>query len=198
MRRYGVTAVTVMTIVVSAMVVLEGPVAADPTVDEIAPPLPVIVPTPSSWQPKFPFPYDQTKGSVTPADINAEREMCQWYTAQYETLLTQIDRFDNTLAADNGDYNAGGNQMLADAVTANVQQSVDFLAPRAQSLTQSQDFAGDGYFPLYEGKSFYLMWQLLSNVAAGIRGRQPAWFYGPSVQRVMRWGTRIQRSHVCD
>jgi hypothetical protein len=171
---------------------------ADPVVDEIAPPLPIIVPTPSNWQPKFPFPFDQTRGSVTDADINAEREMCQWYNAQYDTLITQIDDFNIMLIADNGDYNVGYNQQTADAVTANIDQSTAYLAPRAQALTQARDHAGNLYFPLYQGESFHLLWQHLSNVGAGIRARQPAWFVGPSLHRVMRWGSAIHRSHVCD
>src|SRR5690625_2473242 len=35
-------------------------------------PLPVVSPTPSNWAPKFPFPYDETRASVSNADINAE------------------------------------------------------------------------------------------------------------------------------
>ena len=197
MRRCAGIFVASIAIVSSAMLVLIGPASAGPTVDELAPSLPVIVPTPSDFAPQFPFPFDQTRRSVTGADINAEREMCQWFNAQYETLMTQIDGFNNNLIRDNGDYNAGANQQLADAVTANIDQSEDFLAPRAQALTQSQDFAGDNYFPLYQGESFYLLWQHLSNVSAGIKGHQPAWFVGPSVQRAMRWGTEIKRSHVC-
>lgn len=197
MRRYAGIFVAIIATVFSAMVVPTGPASAGPTVDEIAPPLPVIVPTPSNFKPQFPFPFDQTRGSVTDADINAEREMCQWYNAQYETLMTQIDRFNANLVRDNGDYNAGANQQLADAVTANIDQSEGFLTPRAQALTQKQDYAGDNYFALYQGQSFYLLWQLLSNVSAGIKGHQPTWFFGPSVQRAMRWGTEIKRSHVC-
>ncbi len=179
------------------MIVSMGPAAAEPTTDEIAPPLPVFVPTPSSFTPLYPFPFDQTRASVTDADINAQREMCQWYNAQYETLITQIDRFNADLISDNGDYGVGDNQRTADAVVANIDQTEAFLAPRVQALTQSQDFASDQYFPLYQAKSFYLLWQLLSNVSAGIHGQQPAWFVGPSFQRAMRWGTEIKRSHVC-
>ena len=174
-----------------------GTAAAQPTVDEIAPPLPIVVPTASSWQPQFPFPFDQTRNSVTEAEINAEREMCQWYNAQYDTLMTQIDDFGANLAKNNGDYNVANNQQLADAVTANVDQSVNFLAPRVQALTIMHDFAGDLYFALYQGESFYRLWQQLSNVSAGIRGRQPGWFYGPSLQHALRWGSKINRSHVC-
>jgi hypothetical protein len=197
MRRYAGTFVAIVAIVSSAMVVLVGPASAGPTVDEIAPPLPVIVPTANSFTPQYPFPFDKMRGSVTEADINAEREMCQWYNAQYEILMAQIDNFNANLIRDNGDYNAGLDQQLADAVSANIDQSEVFLAPRAQALTQSQDFAGDNYFPLYQGESFHHLWQHLSNVSAGIKGHQPAWFYGPSVQRAMRWGSEINRSHVC-
>ncbi|EHB58512.1 hypothetical protein MycrhDRAFT_0948 [Mycolicibacterium rhodesiae JS60] len=186
---------------IAAMVTLTIATAAradaEPTVDDIAPPLPVIVPVASGWQPMFPPPFDHTRASVTEADVNAEREMCQWYNAQYDTLMDQVHRFNDNLIRSNGDYNVANNQQIADALTANIDQSTAFLAPRAEALTQSRDNFGDVYYPIYQGESFYLLWQHLSNVSAGIRGRQPAWFVGPSVQRVMRWGTRINRSHVC-
>jgi hypothetical protein len=175
----------------------DGVAGAEPLVDEVAPPLPVIVATPSNWQPKFPYPYDASRAQVTDADINAEREMCQWYTAQYDTLVSQVERFDDNLAKSNGDYGVANNQALADAVTANIDQSMGYLAPRAQALTLTHDYLGDEYFPLYQGESFYRLWQHLSNVSAGIRGRQPAWFVGPSLQRAKRWGSRIHRSDVC-
>lgn len=191
-----------------------GPVSSadpyEPAPDsEAIRPLPSITPKPSNWTPKFPFPYDQTRKSVTEADITAEREMCQWFNAQYDTLRRQIDRlqFDRitpngpgviTGAASDWDYSFGQIQQQVDIVTANIDQAEDFLAPRVQALTQSQDYVGDVYFPMYEGKSFYLLWQDLSNVNAGIKAHQPDWFTGPSVQRAKRWGTRIQRSHVCD
>lgn len=158
-------------------------------------PLPPIVPI--VWAPKYPFPFDQTKGSVTESDLTAEREMCEWYNAQYDTLIKQINNFDVRLIHNNGDYGVDGLSVEADAVTANIDQSVDYLGARTQALTQLKDFAGDNYFPLFQAESFYLLWQHLSNVSAGIRGRQPAWFVGPSVQRVMRWGSVIDRSHVC-
>lgn len=179
-----------------------------PTSDVIRP-LPPVTPQPSNWEPKYPFPYNQTKGSVTAADITAEREMCQWFNAQYDTLRRQIDRLQFDRITPNGpgvisgagsdwDYSFGPIQREVDIVTANIDQAEDFLAPRTQALTQSQDYVGDTYFPIYEGKSFYLLWQDLSNINAGIKAHQPDWFTGPSVQRAKRWGTRINRSHVCD
>lgn len=193
----------VMTIAVWAAGVILGPVSrADPVADsQLFQPLPVVIPTPTNWAPKFPFPYDQTRASVTDADITAEREMCQWFNAQYDTLLHQIDRFQFNRIQPNGtdwDYSVDGLQQQADIVVANIDESVAFLAPRAQALTQSQDHSGDVYFPIYQGESFHLLWQHLSNVDAGIKSDQPDWFAGPSLLRVKRWGSRIQRSHVCD
>lgn len=186
-----------MLVMIATSLSLATPAVADPSIADIAPPLPVVVPAASNWQPKFPYPYDQSRSQITDADVAAEREMCQWYDAQYQTLLAQIDRFDNQLIRSNGDYGVAGNDQLANAVAANIDQTVDFLAPRAQALTISQDFANDQFWPLYQGESFYRVWQQLSNVSAGIKGRQPAWFYGPSLQQVERWGSRINRSHVC-
>lgn len=172
-------------------------------------PLPMVVVTPSNWRPKFPFPYDQTRGSVTEADIIAEQEMCQWFKGQYYELRRQIDKVQFDRITPNGpgvisgsgsdwDYGRDGLAQEVDIVIANIDQSVAFLAPRAEALTQTTDYAGDVYFPLYQGESFYRLWQHLSNVSAGIASHQPDWFTGPSVHRVKRWGTRIERSHVCD
>ena len=81
---------------------------------------------------------------------------------------------------------------------ANVEQAVAFLTPRTTALTISQDYAGDQYWPIYQGEPFYRLWQELSNVGVGIRARNTAWVYGPSQQRVKHYGSQIQRSHVCD
>lgn len=171
-------------------------------------PLPVVTPVPSNWEPKFPFPYDQTRGSVTDAEINAEREMCQWFTAQYDELTRQINRLQYHRitpygpgvvmgSGSDGDYSIGDIQQEVDIVTGNIDQSIGFLTPRVESLTQTQDHAGDLYFPLYQGNSFYRLWEQLFNVNDGIKSHQPDWFSGPSVHRMLRWGSRIHRSHVC-
>ncbi|OBH09014.1 hypothetical protein A5695_25080 [Mycobacterium sp. E1747] len=181
----------------AAAVALDGPVNAAP-VSQPPPPLPVITPTPSNWSPKFPFPFEQTRKNVTDADITAEREMCQWFNAEFHDLRVQIDQIGFDLLAANNDWNAPGIQPEADAVVANIDQSENFLAPRAQALTQSQDAVGDVYFPIYQGESFYRLWQYLSNVSVGLKARNTAWIYGPVVQREKHWGSKIERSHVCD
>lgn len=197
LRRVGILTVCAF-MTLSAATALSGPVRADPVGQEPPPaPLPVIMPTASSWQPQFPYPYDQSRRYVTDADISAQREMCQWYDAQYEELMRQIDRFNIKLISRNGNWNIDDIPAHANALVANIDQSVGFLTPRAQALTQRRDFAGDNFFPLYQGESFYLLWQHLSNVGNGLRARQPAWFTGPSMRRVQYWGSRINRSHVC-
>jgi hypothetical protein len=174
-----------------------GRAGADPSLPP-APPLPVFTPVANGWAPKFPVPYDATRKDVTDADIKAENEMCQWFKAQYDELKRQMDDLGFDLLHASNDWTVPGIQTHADAVATNIEQVVAFLAPRAVALAQTQDYAGDNYFPLYQGESFYRLWQHLSNTGVGIRARNTAWVYGPSQQRVEHWGSRIQRSHVCD
>jgi len=219
LRRGGFRLTWLMIALSAAVVMIESTAWADPSDPDysqepttpspaVIHPLPVVTPRPSSWAPKFPFPYDQTRGSVTDADITAEREMCQWYNMQYDDLLRQINSLQFNRITPNGpgylngsgtdwDYSVGDLQQQADIVTANIDQSEEFLAPRVQALTRTEDHSGDFDFALYQGKSFYLLWQHLSNVSAGIKSHQPDWFTGPSLERVRRFGTTIHRSHVC-
>lgn len=172
-----------------------------PSNEQLIRPLPPVTARPTNWTPKFPFPYDQTQNQVTAADIRAEAEMCQWFAAHYQIINDQIERVQFNRISPNGtdsDYSVNDVQRQVDVVTGNIDQSVDFLAPRAQALTQRQDFAGDNYFPLYQGEAFYGLWQELSNVSNGIKAHQPDWFTGPSYLRVKRLASEIHRSHVCD
>lgn len=188
---------TCMALLVWGSLAGTGPAAASPF-DPPAPSLPAVKVVPTNWTPKFPIPYDETRKDVTDADINAQREMCQWFTSIYVELIRQVDEFGFNLLAASNDWTVGQVQAQADAVAANVEASVVWLAPRTLALTQTQDFAGNSYFPLYQGESFYRLWQHLSNVGIGIRARNTAWIYGPSVQRTRHWGSKINRSHVCD
>jgi hypothetical protein len=202
-RRYGGILAAGVAIAVAALLMETGPASsADPPPDvDLIRPLPVITPTASNWAPKYPDPYDQTRDRVTAADITAEGQMCQWFTAQYDILNDQIGRLQFNRIAPNGtdfDYSRDGVQQQVDIVTGNIDQAVDFLAPRAQALTQSQDFAGDVYFPIYKGDAFYGLWQQLSNVNDGIKAHQPDWFTGPSYLRMKKWASEVHRAHVCD
>jgi hypothetical protein len=172
-----------------------------PSDSDLIRPLPVVTPVASGWEPKFPFPYDQTRNRVTDADITAMREMCQWYNAQYATLRAQIDRLQfNRIGPDGKDYDYTRDNVgqQVDIVTGNIAKAVDFLTPRAQSLTQAQNPFGDNYFPIYQGEAFFKLWEQLYNINNGILAHQPNWFTGPSVQKAKRWGSDIYRSHVCE
>lgn len=196
-KRCAPVGVSCLTLVVAVCVALAGRASAEPS-DPPPPLMPEFAPTASNWAPQFPYPYDQTRKNVTDADINAEREMCQWFNARYHDLRNQMDKFGFNLLQANNDWTVGTIQAQADNVATNVEQAVAFLTPRAEALTQSQDFAADNYFPIYQGESFYRLWQHLANTATGIRARNTAWIYGPSQQRVKHWGSRIERSRVCD
>ena len=197
LRRLAYAAAGCLAFVASTSPVLGGRAAAAPD-DPPDPPLPVVVPHSSSWTPDFRFPYDASRKDVTDADITAEREMCQWFTAEYRELVRQIDRFGFNLAEANNDWTVGQIQAQADAVAANIDQSEAYLAPRTQALTQTADFANDSHFAISEGEAFYRLWQHLSNVGVGIRAHDTSWVNGPSVERVKHWGSQIHRSHVCD
>lgn len=207
-------AMAVAVAAVCGAVLLSGSVNAEPIVPEPVPPLPIqpydpvahfdqpqrlplVTSAPSDWQPKFPYPFDETRRFVTAADINAEREMCQWFTTQYKDLKRQIAGLNNHVVRNNGDWDIDGVGQQADIVTANLDQSVDFLAPRVAALTRSYDRAGDEYFPLYQADGFHGLWQQMSNVSNGIKARQPSWFSGPSYHQMQFWGSKIQRSRVC-
>jgi hypothetical protein len=162
---------------------------------------PPVTVTPSNWRPKFPFPYDQTRESVTGADITAMSEMCQWFNIQYATLRDQIDRIQSNRIGPDGkdyDYSRDGIQQQVDIVTGNIDQALAFLEPRVRSLTQEQNSFGDNYFPVYEGEQFFKLFEQLFNVNNGIKAHQPAWFTGPSVQKAKRHGSDIYRSNVCN
>jgi hypothetical protein len=197
MQRLVHAAAWCLALVASTLPALGGRASAAPS-DPPYPPLPVVNLGSSNWTPKFPFPYDANRKDVTDADITAEREMCQWFNPQYRELVRQIDGFGFNLLEASNDWTFGQIQAQADAVSANIDQTEAFLAPRAQSLTQTQDFAGDVHFAIYEGEAFYRLWQYLSNVGVGIKARNTAWVNGPSVERVKHWGSEIHRSHVCD
>lgn len=200
-----------MVIVLAVLAVLLGPTSSayppdppsppfPPSDSDLIRPFPVVTPTPSNWAPKFPFPYDQTRNRVTEVDITAMGEMCQWYNAQYATLRDQIDRIQfNRIGTDGKDfdYSRDDIQQQVDIVTSNLDNSLVFLGPRVQALTRAHNTFGDIYFPVYQGETFFKLWEQLSNVNNGIKAHQPAWFTGPSVQKAKRWGSDIHRSHVC-
>jgi hypothetical protein len=209
-RRGGLVTAGV-SIVLSTLGVLVGPTSGayppDPDPPPLPPsdsalirPFPVVTPTPSSWRPKFPFPYDQTRDRVTESDTTAMREMCQWFNIQYATLRDQIDRIQfNRIGPDGKDFDYGRDniQQQVDVVAGNVSESVAFLDPRVHALTRDQNTFGDNYFPIYKGEQFFKLYEQLFNLNNGINAHQADWFTGPSVQKAKRHGSDIYHSHVC-
>jgi hypothetical protein len=192
------TMVTAVCIASTAMASADPVIDYDPVTHYDQPQrLPVITPMASDWQPQFSFPFDQSRQFVTPADINAEREMCQWYDAQFDTVKHQVEGLNDHVIRNNGSFDGDGAAQQTDTVIANLDQSLDFLTPRVQALTQSLDHSGDMYFPLYQGDAFYGLWQQMSNLTNGLKSRQPTWFTGPSYHQMQYWGSKIHRSHVC-
>src|ERR1700731_2329443 len=106
MARLAYAILSCVTVVTSTLPVLGERASASPA-DPPDPPLPVITVHPTSWQPQFPFPYDANRKDVTEADITAEREMCQWFSAEYRELVRQIDRFGFNLAEANNHWTVG-------------------------------------------------------------------------------------------
>ena len=135
-RAFGILA-SCTALAAAAIVTMTAGAEADPNVP--APPLPVFTPTPTDWGPNFAFPHNIHQNQVTDADITAEREMCEWFNAQFDALMDQINGFNGNLSTNHDDYAAPGIQHQADAVTANIDQSEDYLAPRARSLTRRED-----------------------------------------------------------
>jgi hypothetical protein len=166
-----------------------------------APPLPVFTPTPTNWGPNFAFPHNLHQNRVTDADVTSEREMCEWFNAQFDVLMDQINTFNGNLAATHDDYTAPGIQRQADAVTANIDQSEDYLAPRARAFTRVEDCDADDscdtYIPIYEGNDFVRVWQQQSNISASIKNHNPSGITNISIGLTNLYANGIRGSGVC-
>ncbi len=72
--------------------------AATAQADDGVPSLPVFVPYPSDWAPNYTvFPYNLWQARVTPEQVIAQRDACQWFNAQYDTLSSQAFGLQNYL-----------------------------------------------------------------------------------------------------
>jgi hypothetical protein len=167
-----------------------------------APPLPVFTPTPTDWAPNFAFPHNIHQNRVTDADITSEREMCEWFNAQFDVLMDQINTFNANLAAAHDDYGAPGIQQQADAVTANIDQSEDYLAPRARAFTLvrgycDDDTGCDDYYPLFEANDFRRVWQQQSNISTSIKNHNSSGINNISIGLTNLYANGIRGSGVC-
>ncbi len=185
---------------VAAAATITMTVGAEADSSAPAPPLPVFTPTPTDWGPNFAFPHNIHQNQVTDSDITSEREMCEWFNAQFDTLMNQINSFNANLANNHDDYSAPGIQQQADAVTANIDQSEDYLAPRARAytrITDCDDESCDTYIPIFEGQDFVRVWQQQSNISTSIKSHNPSGINNISIGLTNLYANGIRGSGVC-
>jgi hypothetical protein len=197
LRRFGILASCTA---VAAAATITMTVGAEADSNAPAPPLPVFTPTPTDWGPNFAFPHNIHQNQVTDADITSEREMCEWFNAQFDTLMNQINSFNADLANNHDDYAAPGIQQQADAVTANIDRSEDYLGPRAQAYTRKLDCDDDicdTHYPIYEGQDFVQVWQLQSDISTSIKNHYPSGINNIAIGLTNLSANGIRGSGVC-
>ncbi len=174
--------------------VLPGPAAADP---DQSPPLPGFTPAPSDWSPHMDFwPYNTFTYQVTPEMIGGMSDSCQWFDAQFDPLMGQINDFNRNLAGRHDVY--ADVQPQADAVVANIDRSTGFLAPRLQPLTirNTPDNYGP-YSPIYGGEQLTGVLFQLTRIADSMRKKQPSGFTRPHIDSAAGWGNALRNSGAC-
>ncbi|AEF34143.1 MULTISPECIES: hypothetical protein [Mycobacteriaceae] len=196
MQRWWVRSAVGMVAGLAATVTLlaPAPALADP---DHPPVLPVFTPAPSDWSPHMDFwPYDTFTYQVTPEMIGGMSDSCQWFDAQFDPLMGQINAFNRNLA-ERGDVYAGV-QPQADAVVANIDRSTGFLAPRLKPLTirNTPDNYGP-YSPIYGGEQLTGVLFQLSRIADSMRKKQPAGFTRAHIDSAAGWGAALRNSGAC-
>lgn len=163
------------------------------------PSLPVFTPRPSDWSPNYAvFPYNLWQIRVTPEQITAQRESCQWFNAQYDTLMTQVFAFQRFLGDSHDAWSTTGVQAAADVVVANLEQSAAFLDPRAHTLFIINYPDQSEYSPLYNGDSIYHLWYQLTQISDKMKRTMPSGQINANIATANVYGTVIRQSQVCD
>ncbi|WP_395308300.1 hypothetical protein V4U86_23620 [Mycobacterium sp. AMU20-3851] len=166
---------------------------------ETAPTLPVFVPYPSAWSPDYSlFPYNLWQIRVTPEQVTAQRDACQWFNAQYGDLTAQVHGFKNFLDEVGDNWSAPGVQQSADVVTANLNQSAAFLDPRVHTLYITNYPDQSQYSPLYNGDSFYHLWYQYTQISDKIRQQLPSGQIHANVVTADVYGNVIRDSGICE
>lgn len=160
--------------------------------------LPVFTPHPSDWQPDYTvFPYNLWQNRVTPEQVIAQRDSCQWFNAQYETLMSQVFGFQKYLGDRHDEWTAPGVQPAADIIRANLDQSAAFLDPRAHTLYIVNYPDQDEYSPLFHGDSIYFLWYQLTQISDKMGKQVPSGQINANVATANVYGNVIRDSGVC-
>ena len=151
------------------------------------------------WTPDFTaFPYNLWQSRVTPEQIAAQRESCQWFNARYSTLRDRVYGFQHFLGDRSDDWSAPGVADLAAAARADLDRSADFLEPRARTLFIVNYPDQSEYSPLYNGDSIHYLWFQLTQISDKIARRLPSGQINANVATMNVYGTVIRDSGVCD
>jgi hypothetical protein len=173
-----------------------APLAAPAHADNAAS-LPIFVPYPSGWSPNYTvFPYNLWQNRVTPQMVVAERDACQWFNAQYDTLAAQSWGFQRALH-DNFDV-WDGVQGAANVLKANLDQSAAFLDPRVHTLYITNYPDQSQYSPLFHGDSFFRLWFQLTQISDKIGRQLPSGVINANNATMKVYGDAIRGSGVCN
>ncbi|MBX7447313.1 hypothetical protein GR927_04880 [Mycolicibacterium sp. 3033] len=193
----GVSCVASAVVAVVALVAAP-PATAQPDTGAGTPSLPIFEPHPSDWAPDYsPFPYNLWQNRVTPEQITAEREACQWFNAQYDALMTQVFGFQDFLGAAHDDWSAPGVAPAAATVAANLDQSAAFLDSRAHTLFITNYPDQSQYSPLFHGDSIYRLWFQFTQISDKVKRQLPSGQINANVATANVYGTVIRDSGVC-
>lgn len=175
-------------------VLAPAPVGADP---DPAPALPAFSPGPTDWSPRMDiWPYSTFTYQVTPEMIAGMSDSCQWFNAQFDPLMGQINAVNRSLGEHHDVYPSVQSQV--DTVVANIDRATGFLGPRLQPLTirNTPDNFGP-YSPIYGGEQLTAVLFQLSRIADSLRQKQPSGFARPHLDAAAGWADALRKSRAC-
>lgn len=189
-----------LSLVLAVLLLVASPVSsAEPGQNGVTPSLPPFTPYPSDWSPDYTvFPYDVWRSRVTPEQITAQLESCQWFNAQYDQLWQQALGFQHFLADRHDDWLATGVRQAGDVVVANLDHSAAFLEPRAHTLFIVNYPDLSEYSPLFHGDSIYRLWFQLTQISDKVSRRVPSGQINANTATLDVYGRAIRDSGVCE
>lgn len=166
--------------------------------DNPTPSLPLFVPHVSDWQPNAGvYPYNLWQNRVTPEQVTAMRDSCQWFNAQYDTLMSQTLGFQHFLDTQHDNWKAPAVQQAATTIEANLDQSAAFLDPRAHTLFIVNYPDQSEYSPVYNGDSMFHLWYQLTQISDNMKDQLPAGQLNAHIATANVYGNTIRDSGVC-
>ena len=181
-----------------AAVALGSTLAGAAHADNAAPTLPAFVPYPSDWTPDYTtYPYNLWQTRVTPEQLTAQRDSCQWFNAQYDELMNQAYGFQRFLGDRHDDWTTAGMSGAGDVVAANLHQSAAFLDPRAHTLFIVNYPDQSEYSPVFHGDSVYRLWYQFTQISDKIERRLPAGQINANTATASVYGRAIRDAGVC-